>query len=135
MLALEDVPRDLYRKMYKLNLGYRNSLRYGEDWRMVTELVNARHNHVPSFVHYIVDDLGKLVAWALTFKSEKYEPVVLEVGWCSYFYTRKKYRCEGLGSKLYEAARDFIWEQYGEIIHVFPHDKTSHSFFKKNGRA
>ena len=57
---------------------------------------NRRHKNDDTYVNYILDKDNRVIAWSLIF-SNAYSPV-------AYFYTRKKYRNMGLGTKLIKTA-------------------------------
>jgi hypothetical protein len=71
----------------------------------------------------IKDETGKLLAWALVYKSygQKYEIQL---------YTRKTERRKGFATMLYAEA-DKRWATKRRKMRTFPHDEKSTRFFKK----
>jgi GNAT superfamily N-acetyltransferase len=80
-------------------------------------------NHKEPYVHYILDEDERIAAWALSFDYYG-EP------WC-YFYVRKKYRRNHLGTRLLKRAAKHTWDLYEKHMCVGPHDKSSLGFFSR----
>lgn len=111
--AVKDLTRAEYHAAYNLNMRKR-----GE---MQRKLSTCRRNKTGTVV-MIVDDNNKTLSWALVYSRYAYGDTGVQ------FYTRKNARRNGYGSLVAQEVRKIAVKTA-----VFPWDKVSQEFFRKNG--
>lgn len=112
---VREMPADLYKKCFDLNLGSTGSMR----WKL-KDCRSGDHKGKA----YVIAEGDVVLSWALVFKR----PGKYDYGhWTAYFYTRKSCRRTGLGTLLARRIR----RDYSRVdIVVDPWDENAAGFFE-----
>jgi len=118
---LVDCDKKLVRQFHRLNLGWSGNLR--------DTLESVRFDS-RAYVAYILDEKDRVAAWVLL-SPDRYDWKDKSKQVTSGFYTKKKFRRMGLGTKLVKAASKIATKKLKKKIDYYPHDDTAESFFNK----
>jgi GNAT superfamily N-acetyltransferase len=91
---------------------------YKSGGHLFSDFLRYKNNKCSKIVYCLYDE--KVIGWGFRYKYRKRYPIML--------YVRKNFRRQGLGSKIYKKLASGLNKT---IIEYWPHDKKSHSFFKK----
>jgi len=120
MYITTELTPDEYAQCYELNWGEAGQMRYYLEWIK---------DYPGIYTFLLIKKENIVLAWALFLKYNDENEIVFEI------YVHRDHRGQGLGSRLYQEAKEQAKKRYDDDLPFYGFPRTDHAerFFAKHG--